>query len=92
MERQHTSRGFVYYDFKDRYGVKCSLQKSSLATENAIWFGCDHANPRQLIPGQGWTPVEMPEEYTADTRMHLTAEQVKELLPILQKFVDSGEI
>jgi hypothetical protein len=27
-----------------------------------------------------------------DSRMHLSREQVAELLPILQKFVDTGEL
>lgn len=87
-----TSRGFSIITFNDRYGVECSLQKSSLATEDCIWFGCNDADPIVLIPGQGWTKIEMPEDYIANTRMHLSQEQVKELLPYLQKFVETGEL
>lgn len=36
-----TQRGFLRGEFTDRYGVKCSIQKSSLATEDAIWLGID---------------------------------------------------
>ena len=30
--------------------------------------------------------------YIANTRMHLTQSQVKQIMPILQKFVETGEI
>ena len=32
-------RGFIGYEFTDLYGSKCSIQESSLATDNAIWLG-----------------------------------------------------
>lgn len=87
-----TNRGFKKYTFEDCYGIKCSLQKSSLATDSAIWLGCEDADPKVLIPGKGWQPVEMPEGYVADTRMHLTREQVKDLLPLLHWFVETGDL
>ena len=34
-----TPRSFVRIDFVDRYDNNCSIQKSSLATEDAIWLG-----------------------------------------------------
>lgn len=34
-----TARGFRIGEFRDRYGQECSIQESSLATENAIWLG-----------------------------------------------------
>jgi hypothetical protein len=40
-ESRTTNRGFALSDFKDRYRQKCSLQKSSLATEDCIWLGVD---------------------------------------------------
>lgn len=93
IKKTTTNRGFVLYMFKDRYNVECSLQESSLATEEAIWFGCDNANPRLFIPNAGWQKIELPKEnVVCDTRMHLTREQVKELLPLLQKFVDDGNL
>lgn len=92
MEIGKTERGFAVIGFVDRYGIECSLQKSSLGTENAVWFGCNNANPRLFIKYQGWKDIDMPEEYIANTRMHLTQEQVKELLPYLIKFVETGEL
>jgi hypothetical protein len=87
-----TSRGFHRLNFVDHYGVACSLQESSLATETAIWLGCNEPNPRAMVPGQGWTPVALPPECVSDTRMHLTRAQVAALLPHLQRFVDTGEL
>jgi len=42
--------------------------------------------------GTGWVDYAIPEDVFLTTRMHLTREQVKMLIPILQKFVDTGEI
>lgn len=92
MKVEKTERGFARIDFTDRYGVKCSLQKSSLATEDAIWLGCNEADPKILVPGSGWVPLLLPEGSSANTRMHLTQQQVKKLLPHLLRFVETGEI
>jgi hypothetical protein len=92
MKKTITNRGFVAIEFVDRNGEKCSLQESSIATENAIWLGCDEANPQVLIPGKGWTKLECPPDTLFNTRMHLTQEQVKKLLPFLEKFVKKGTI
>lgn len=92
LKIKETSRGFARIDFKDQYGIGCSLQKSSLATEDCIWLGCNEANPKVLIPGIGWQPIEMPDGYIADTRMHLTQEMAKELIKHLQTFVDTGDL
>jgi hypothetical protein len=92
MEFTKTVRGFSLIRFRDRYNIPCSLQKSSLASEDAIWLGCDDANPRVFMPGKGWAPIEMPEGHLVNTRMHLTQEQAAELIPLLQHFVDTGEL
>jgi hypothetical protein len=87
-----TSRGFRVAHFFDSYDVACSIQKSSIATEDCIWLGCDNAAPRRLVKGIGWELIPMPDEYTANTRMHLTREQVAALLPALVTFVSTGEL
>ena len=73
-----TERGFVRGDFKDLYGAECSIQKSSLATENAIWLGCDSGS-------------HYPGGHCA-ARMHLTVDMAKELIKFLTIFVDNGEL
>lgn len=102
-----TQRGFNIEEFTDLYGAKCSLQKSSLATEDAIWLGVNNADPKIMSSDairmglkertfteedNGWTSYDIPEEVLMTTRMHLSREQVKELLPILKKFVKTGEL
>lgn len=75
-----TNRGFARYDFEDLYGEACSLQASSLATDDAIWFGCNETKIHH-VTGQ-----------SLGQRMHLNREQVAALLPILQHFVMTGEV
>jgi len=98
-----TPRGFSTAEFVDRYGAKCSLQKSSLATEDAIWFGINEPDPQITASNAkklgipcgtetGWVKYEIPEEVLINTRMHLTQEMVIELLPLLQKFAETGEL
>lgn len=74
-----TQRGFVRGEFLDRYGSPCSIQKSSLAGEDCLWLGCDDL----LIPTAG--PIQ-------NGRIHLTQERAKELIPILKRFVKTGEL
>lgn len=92
MEFKKTERGFPYFQFKDRYDHECSLQKSSLAFEDAVWFGVNDAAPQILDPEKGWKPFPVPEEVQMTTRMHLTQDQVVELLPILTRFAETGDI
>lgn len=92
MKRTKTERGFAYYEFEDFYGAKCSLQKSSIVEPDCIWLGVKNADPKTLIPGKGWTPYPFPDNVLFTTRMHLSQEQVKKLLPILKKFVKKGEV
>ena len=48
-----TERGFERIDFVDFYDVPCSLQQSSLATEDAVWLGQGsyrmHLNREQVV-------------------------------------------
>lgn len=97
LKKGFTRRGFRHVEFTDRYGDKCSIQKSSLATENAIWFGVDDASPQIMASktqegGTGWVPFKIPEDVLLTTRMHLTQKQVNELLPILTVFAETGEL
>ena len=103
MKKSKTSRGFALAEFTDLYGAKCSIQKSSLATDDAIWFGVDDADPKIMASQAksfgvetqettGWVSYPIPDEVLLTTRMHLNRKQVAKLLPVLQKFVDTGEI
>lgn len=103
MKTTTTSRGFGVIEFTDAYGKSCSVQESSSADRSCIWLGIDDAEP-SIMASQarsfgvetdkrnGWVPFPIPEEVSLNTRMHLTREQVKELLPILKHFVKTGEL
>ena len=39
MKIDLTTRGFIIVEFKDFYNFDCSIQESSLATEDCIWLG-----------------------------------------------------
>lgn len=80
-----TSRGFTLYEFVDRYGESCSLQESSLATEDAIWLGIDAIDPTNRT-------IVVNKKDAVMGRMHLTVEHVKELLPLLTYFVEHGTL
>jgi hypothetical protein len=99
FHKKYTPRKFAYRDFVDHNGVKCSIQKSSLAFIDCIWLGADDLGLVKRIPQPGfaWEKVDLNKlfdgyEWIANTRMHLDRKQVKKLIPILQKFVDTGEI
>lgn len=99
MKMSHTQRGFAFTKFEDRNGDKCSLQKSSIVTEDCVWFGIDDADPKMFIPyaTPAWQPLPLPDLpeggcFLFTTRMHLTRELVAKLLPALQHFVDTGEL
>lgn len=100
---EKTLRGFDIVRFKDQNNVNCSVQKSSLAFTDAVWIGVDDRNPIimaseaqrlgiQTTKTCGWIPYPIPEEVFITTSMHLTREHVRELLPYLKKFVETGEL
>jgi len=97
MEIKHNQCGFAYVEFVDRYNNKCSLEKSTLAFEDCIWLGCDEIGLKK-IDHQGWQYVVLNDDadagiyYIANNRMHLTQDNVRELIPILQKFLDTGNL
>lgn len=72
-----TGRGFVYGEFKDRYGAVCSIQKSSLATEDCIWLGVTFNLSGKVVDAG---------------RMHLTQAAAAALIPLLTHFVETGEL
>lgn len=94
-----TERGFRVLRFPDRSGDTCSLQKSSIATEDCVWFGADDANPQMFVPHGNplWRPMPLPKlpdggTFLFSTRMHLSRKQVEQLLPHLQHFAETGEL
>jgi hypothetical protein len=104
LECSYTERGFALYEFKDTSGATCSIQKSSVIDEERIWLGADELGLKAFYgmkPGQTqgeWVDVDVSnllpgaDGIVDNCRMHLNQEQVAQLLPILQRFVETGEI
>jgi len=103
MERKKTARGFDLIEFKDFYGEPCSLQQSSIATEDCIWLGIDDAHPQilaseatrlgvQTKETTGWVDYPVPKEVIMSTRMHLDRDMAAKLVVHLQRFIDTGHI
>lgn len=97
MKKSKTERGFALITFKDHNGIECKIQKSSLATADAIWFGAKEIGVKEFQPGRGWRDVDLKtelggESYVANNGMHLTRKQLKRLMPALQKFIETGEL
>lgn len=94
MNLERNQRGFEYGKFKDSYNNECSIQKSSSAMDDFIWLGID--KPKLTVfedENMGkYIKTILPKNWIVDSRMHLSREQVAKLLPILQKFVDTGEL
>lgn len=106
-KQKKTDNGFPKVEFKDYYGVPCSLQASSLAIyqqpgTSAIWLGVDDAQPKVMASqaaslgmeteeATGWIPYPIPKEVLLSTRMHLDRKQVKALIEHLQAWLDNKD-
>jgi len=77
MRLRKTEREFRRADFLDLYGVSCSIQESSLATDFALWFGADKGTHHR---GE------------CMARMHLNQQLVRHLLPHLTRFAKTGRL
>lgn len=75
MDLKATNRGFMRAEFTDYNGDACSIQESSIATDHLLWLGLN-------------TGTHHMGECLA--RMHLTREMAADLIPLLQRFVDTG--
>lgn len=103
FKRKTTDRGFSLLEFEDLYGVRCSIKASSLADAAAIWVGVDDPDPKIMATDAhkigiltdkncGWIPYSLPEQVMVNTHMHLTQDQVRQVLPALQHFAETGDL
>ncbi len=94
MNIKENQRGFLNGQFKDNYNNECSIQKSSSAMEDCIWLGIN--KPKLVVFADDsmgkYIETTVPKNWMINSRMHLSREQVAELLPHLQRFVESGEL
>lgn len=70
MNLEKNQRGFENGKFTDLYGEKCSIQKSSLATDDAIWLGIDKPKlTRTLDRAITQSPCYVPLNFKADEKI-----------------------
>jgi hypothetical protein len=86
-----THTGFVCVDFDDLHANKCTLQKSSATLYDAVWLGIASPEINIMIDG-GWKALAIPEGAAVNSRMHLSQKMIRDLLPLLQHFADTGEL
>lgn len=103
MSIETTNRGFEKVTFTDRSGVECSLQQSSAIDMDSddgiehpgssfVWLGCNDADPKVFVPNgdPSWRSVPMPENYIANTRMHLSRDHARMLIGYLTSWLNDG--
>jgi len=97
-----TERGFPFVQFKDYYGVDCTLQASS-SLEPCVWLEITEPKPRILASEAhklgiccdsdvGWVDYPIPKEVLIRSRMHLNKDMVKSLITKLINWLDTGEL
>ncbi|MEW6735023.1 MAG: hypothetical protein AB1489_27275 [Acidobacteriota bacterium] len=85
IDLKPTNRGFLRGEFNDSNGDLCSIQESSafIIGENPpqeyLWLGCNTGTHDDLTE-------------TCSARMHLNRDQVRALLPLLERFVETGKL
>lgn len=84
LSPQKTHRGFALREFTDLYGSQCSIQYSSLATDAALWFGVNDDGHFSMRDAHG--------PRTTGGRMHISRGMAAALLPLLEHFVEHGEL
>lgn len=68
--------------------------KPQIMASVAHRMGLDHLLQPEGTPERlnGWVPYPIPKDVLLSTRMHLNQEQVRELLPALIHFAETGEL
>jgi hypothetical protein len=90
IEWSDTQRGFRLGTFRDTGGETCSVQASSIATEERVWVGLD--DPRAVHVAGAPRRFELPAGVTIFGRMHLNREQAGQLAEVLARFAETGEL
>lgn len=91
MKNTTTQRGFQIGQFTDSRGSDCVIQQSSDASDYYIWLGIH--NPKLVIFIDGdWVDYTINPDVLIKSAMHLNREQVASMLPMLTKFVETGNL
>lgn len=82
------------FEIVDTHGRLCSLQKSS--ADDCVWLGINELKPMIRLKHGGelarWVPFDVPPDVFMGARMHLSRSHVREILPYLQRFAETGDV
>lgn len=108
MRLKPTERGFLIGEFTDAYDLKCSIQKSSsvaahiwlgvheptfkILARDAMKMGRADLLGEGPERYNGWVNYPIPKDVLVSTRMHLNKKMVRELIPLLIRFLETGEL
>jgi hypothetical protein len=73
--------------FADKNGQECSIQKSNASIENCIWLGVDEPDVF-YNEKRGYLPPDV----KILSRMLLSQQDVRDLLPMLLHFAETGKL
>jgi hypothetical protein len=76
--------------FKDFQGVDCIISEAD-TIEATILIGCEKADIRRLVLGQGMQPVYVAPPYTVNTQMNLDRQRAIKVVEVLQAFIEVVE-
>jgi hypothetical protein len=89
-------RGFNVGNFKDAEGNECYLKESCFSGGPFIRIGTKELGLQHFVAGVGFTEIDttfrMDDHWVANNSILLTPEMVKNLLPALTKFAETGEL
>ena len=86
MKIEFTQRGFARIEFTDQCDERCSVQDSSIADGPCIWLGVDTVNVEE------WRHIPGADLRAIPARMHLNQDMAAQLIPMLQRFVETGSV
>lgn len=97
MEDEVSNRGYSHITFTDTHGLVGTVTESSAVGRlPCIHFGVKDPKVKVMAStlnshGTGWVDIT-PEGASIDSTLHLNTDQIKLLIPILQNFVETGEV
>lgn len=96
MEIVKNQRGFARGEFKDSVGHNCKIREGGMDTNEGlgVWLGIE--NPTITIftdkSMAHYINIPTPENWNINSMMYLSDKQIRELIPMLKKFLKSGKI
>lgn len=78
--------------FTDGMQQICRLQRDVDSQNKTVLFGINKVEAQYLQPNQGWKTYRLPEHFRMNGLMRLDQHQVRDLLPHLHRFVETGDL